>query len=205
MKTDRANRATGKLGGPSSREFAYRLQRAIARIVLSVEQGAYWVACLLLCFLVIALFLQVLFRYVLQSPLPWSEEAARFALIWLSFLAAVVAANEGQHFVFRWVTLALSGRCRYILRRFIDIVMIAMLALLIYESMKYVNISSSKHASGTGLNVAVPVSGVLVGLVGLLIIYIGELLDGLLSALTGKHCSKRELSEERVHQILAGD
>lgn len=40
---------------------------------------------------------QVLARYVLGSPIAWSEEWARFALIWMAFLAAALVMAEGGH------------------------------------------------------------------------------------------------------------
>lgn len=40
---------------------------------------------------------QVIARYVFNLPLVWSEELARYAMIWLAMLAAAVAAREGQH------------------------------------------------------------------------------------------------------------
>ena len=41
--------------------------------------------------------LQVLFRYVLQQPLYWSEELPRYLLIWVSFLAAALAQKNEAH------------------------------------------------------------------------------------------------------------
>lgn len=43
------------------------------------------------------IFVQVLCRYVLQSPLSWSEELARYLFIWLTFCGASVAFYEGTH------------------------------------------------------------------------------------------------------------
>lgn len=41
--------------------------------------------------------IQVFSRYVLNYSLFWSEELARFLLIWLSFLGATVAYFHGAH------------------------------------------------------------------------------------------------------------
>ena len=51
---------------------------------------------LLLVVVVVTLSAQVLARYVFRSPTSWSEEVARLALIWLTFVAAgfVTAARE---------------------------------------------------------------------------------------------------------------
>lgn len=41
--------------------------------------------------------LQVLFRYVLNSPLAWSEELAKIILIWMVFWGSAVAVRRNEH------------------------------------------------------------------------------------------------------------
>ncbi|MFZ7112530.1 MAG: TRAP transporter small permease [Desulfatiglandales bacterium] len=45
----------------------------------------------------IVVFLQVLFRYVLHLPLFWTEEFARYCLVWASLLGASVALKRQEH------------------------------------------------------------------------------------------------------------
>lgn len=54
-------------------------------------------AVILLATLVITMAAQVIWRYVLQSPLSWSEEIARLAMIWLTFIAAGFVTAKRQH------------------------------------------------------------------------------------------------------------
>lgn len=42
-------------------------------------------------------FVEVLFRYVLMLPLFWTEELARYCLVWSSLLGASVALKRGEH------------------------------------------------------------------------------------------------------------
>ena len=55
-----------------------------------------------LCGLIFAMaavtFSQVVARYVVQAPLSWSEELARFLLMWLSMLSAAYAFKLKAHF-----------------------------------------------------------------------------------------------------------
>jgi len=54
--------------------------------------------CTLLMIAIFALSIaQVVFRFVLESPLIWSEELARLSLIWLTFLGAAVVCFDGTH------------------------------------------------------------------------------------------------------------
>ncbi len=47
--------------------------------------------------MVFCVFFQVLFRYVFRISAPWTEELARFAFIWATFLGAGIAFAEGGH------------------------------------------------------------------------------------------------------------
>ena len=40
---------------------------------------------------------QVLFRYMLMIPLPWTEELARFTLVWVTFLGAASVTRRKLH------------------------------------------------------------------------------------------------------------
>lgn len=51
----------------------------------------------LLVWMTIVLVIQVGARYLLSSGMPWTEEMARFAMIWLVFLGATVMTKEGSH------------------------------------------------------------------------------------------------------------
>ncbi|SDL77422.1 TRAP transporter small permease [Halarsenatibacter silvermanii] len=52
---------------------------------------------LILTALLVVMLMQVFFRYVLFSSLPWSEEVARFLLIWLVMLASAYGFSLGEH------------------------------------------------------------------------------------------------------------
>ncbi len=56
-----------------------------------------WVMIVMMATMTIVVFAQVLFRYVLNAPLGWSEELSRFAFVWLSFLGAAWLVRGQQH------------------------------------------------------------------------------------------------------------
>lgn len=85
----------------------------------------------LMAFLVAIVVLSVFYRYILLSPLTWSEEVGRYVMIWLGFLAASIAMREGLHvgvdFVVQWVrpgtAVWLRGLARGAMVAFLLIVM----------------------------------------------------------------------------------
>jgi len=52
--------------------------------------GAVAIACM-----VLAILIQVFFRYVLGNALPWPDEAARFCMLWMTGLMAPTAFRRG--------------------------------------------------------------------------------------------------------------
>jgi len=60
----------------------------------------YWLELLTgicLAVLVIATFLQVVFRFLLKIPAPWTEEVTRIAFAYMVFLGAALGAKYNRH------------------------------------------------------------------------------------------------------------
>jgi len=55
------------------------------------------VLIIVLIAMAVSVFLQILFRYLLHFPLFWTEEFARYCLVWASLLGAAVALKRGEH------------------------------------------------------------------------------------------------------------
>lgn len=47
--------------------------------------------------MIVVIFLQVFFRFVIKASLPWSEELARYLMAYAVFIGAAIAAKEGAH------------------------------------------------------------------------------------------------------------
>jgi TRAP-type transport system small permease protein len=74
-----------------------------------------WASVLLLGMVLGLMAAQVVARYLFRSPIAWSEELARFALIWLAFLAAGWVMGDGRHLVVDVVSRRMSRRGRLVL------------------------------------------------------------------------------------------
>lgn len=56
-----------------------------------------WALVLLGLAMTLVVLAQVFFRFVVYVPLPWSEELARYLMVWMGMLGAVVAQRKGLH------------------------------------------------------------------------------------------------------------
>lgn len=56
-----------------------------------------WVVIVMMAVMTTVVFSQVLARYFFNFSLSWSEEIARFAFVWLSFLGAAILVRRDEH------------------------------------------------------------------------------------------------------------
>jgi len=83
----------------------------LAKTLSSITEKILFV---LLTAMTLIVFAQVLFRYLFQSPLYWSEEAARYLMIWIVFLGASIGIRKGSHLGFTWFVEKSNSKTRRI-------------------------------------------------------------------------------------------
>jgi len=83
---------------------------------------------------------QVFCRFVLDSPLIWSEELVRLFLVWLTFLGAAVLCWDGTHLNVDTVFIKIPPGPRRWVRGFNRTVAIVFLVILVYYSIPLVQI-----------------------------------------------------------------
>ena len=182
-----------------------QVQVFLARIGDWIEKALVAVCALLLCFLVVSVFAEVLIRYVIHAPTAWTEEVARFILVWFGLLAAAVSARRGMHFAVRIGVMHFNERTRWIVRQSVNVAVILLLSILLKHSIDYLDIVSNQTAMATEINMRIPYAGIPVGIGAILTIYVLEFADAVLSVWTGRRFSSIEAREEEVHRELKGE
>lgn len=71
--------------------------KAVDRTGQTIEFCSGTVGAVFYAVMIVVIMLGVIFRYVIVNPLQWSEELARFLLIWIGFLGMNMATRQGQH------------------------------------------------------------------------------------------------------------
>ena len=72
------------------------------------------ISAILLGLMVILIFLQIVFRFVLNLPLRWTEEAARYTMIILIYLSACSGVKAEKHIRIEAIQNALPPRLAFI-------------------------------------------------------------------------------------------
>lgn len=95
-------------------------------------------ATVLISAMVIVLTLQVFFRYVVKAPLYWSEELARFLLIWAVFAGATFAFRHRTHMAIDVVKYVFPDKAVWLVDIAGKVVMTAFFVLLLLVSWQFV-------------------------------------------------------------------
>lgn len=69
----------------------------VKNVIRAINNVVKWVIILLFFLMVITVFLQVIFRFVVDQPLAWTEELSRYLLIWLTFLGTGYGVSVKAH------------------------------------------------------------------------------------------------------------
>jgi TRAP-type C4-dicarboxylate transport system permease small subunit len=120
------------------RAIAGRLDFWIAR----VEAAAI---VLLVTLLTAVTFAQVATRYVLNNPLIWSEEVARYLFVWVSMIGAALAIREGGHFGLDLLIRPMP-RLKPILGPLVTLVMVGFLVVLLKTGVDETRLAAMQFA-----------------------------------------------------------
>lgn len=73
------------------------MRGVLSAIQQAVDGVVRWVVILFMLVMTVAVCLQIVFRYIFNVPLGWSEEVARFSFVWVSFFGASALMRVREH------------------------------------------------------------------------------------------------------------
>lgn len=114
----------------------------------------------------ISVCLQVFFRYVLESPLSWSEELARYVFVWISFLGAAMALGKRLHFGIDYLVNKFPPRLRAGVELITNCAILVFVLVLVVKGFQTATTARFSHSAGLNLRMdivfdAIPVSGLI--------------------------------------------
>jgi len=118
----------------------------------------------MLAVLSLIMFLQVLFRYVFNNSLTWSEELAKFIFIWITFLGAAICFRDRIHLKVDFLMNKLPDKYK-VLMEILNTILVTVFSVIItvIGFLWVINVSGTlSPAMGLPLNIvfyaALPVS-----------------------------------------------
>jgi TRAP-type C4-dicarboxylate transport system permease small subunit len=123
-----------------------------------------WIAFALFWSLAFIVFLQFFTRYILNDSLAWTEEIARYGLMWLAFIGGAVVTRRKSHIAVELLSHVLpAGPVRVGLQIFVDAVKLGFLGLLAYFSVTIVDRMQAQRMTVFDLPMSVVYGGIALG------------------------------------------
>ncbi len=121
--------------------------------------------------MVIIVFVQVIFRYILNNSLSWSEELVRYIFIWQVWLGASLGMRINEHIRVDMFVKLLPNVPQKILGILTDLLVLAFYIFLIVYGFKYLQNVIAKDMTSTALKLSLayvyaslPVGSVIIAL-----------------------------------------
>ncbi|NJO86772.1 MAG: TRAP transporter small permease [Lewinella sp.] len=137
---------------------------------LKIDRYLGWFLAALMAIITLDVLWGVFTRYALGSQAGWSEELARFLLIWIGILGGAWASGQKMHLAIDLLQPSLSLGQQYLLGRFIA-VLVALFALtvlvvggsrLVYITHELAQVSAALQWPMAIVYLVLPISGLLI-------------------------------------------
>ncbi len=128
--------------------------------------------------MVIAVFVNVVLRYVFHTSIVSYEEISRLLFVWLVAIGAIVAAFEGSHLGFDLVTSRVGPAARRVLFWLSQLLVLACMGLLLSGSWDQVQAGLNSFSTVLGYPLALGAAATLVLAVGLIVVTLRDLRRG---------------------------
>ncbi|TDO13943.1 MULTISPECIES: TRAP transporter small permease [Halomonas] len=132
-------------------DLAPSLLRALRWSERTLDAVIAPVVCMAMAALIGIITLQVVSR-VAFTAVGWTEEVARFLLVWITFLAATLAFQRGRHIAVTFMVDALPGLPRRLARIAALLVTLGFLLALIAIGWEYMQVQSFQKSASLRLS-----------------------------------------------------
>ncbi|MDE0305895.1 MAG: TRAP transporter small permease [Albidovulum sp.] len=144
--------------------------RQKSRILSALLSLAAYSIFLISVLMVVVTLAQVVFRYVIAAPLPWSEELARYCFVWIVFLGGAIGLSRGIHLGVDLFVNLLPDRFRPGLEALSNAFIAVFAATVVYASYPVINMNMLQRSPALGVQmswiyIAIPISMCLIFLI----------------------------------------
>ncbi len=148
-----------------------------------------WALVLLGAVMTVVIVLQVFFRFVIYVPMPWSEELARYVMIWMGLLGSVVALRHGRHIGVRVLVERLPKGVYDHVAIFLQLVMIVFLLILAQKGWELGAINAIQLSPAMELSMQIPYLSIPVGSVLMALVLFSDMLEDRWPTPAGSHAN----------------
>jgi C4-dicarboxylate transporter, DctQ subunit len=171
----------------------YRVSYWINQLSNALHEVSKWFLIVAGTAMSIIVFFQVFFRFVIYIPFPWSEESARYLMIWMGMVGSAMAMRYGRHIGVTVLIERLPPSVNRFLSPFIDLLMVVFLVIMAKEGFRLAAKNAAQHSPAMDLPMLFPYLAIPVGAVLMILEIMASLLQEFFPTEAG---SKRKVAPD---------
>lgn len=149
----------------------------VSRLSAIYDSAATVIASSLLGLMVIVIAVQIVFRYLLDRPLSWSEELSTYMFSWVIFLGATMTIRRKQAPALRLIVERLPTRATAITNSVCDVLALAIGVVVLFNGVKYFWSEMAVTSNALRIPVAYPAAIMPLTGIGLVLHYLSNLAE----------------------------
>lgn len=146
----------------------------------NLNKGIGYILASMLGVMSILIIVQVFSRFVINYPLHWTEELARYLMIYCVFFGAALALRNHRLVAIEVLSESISEGKRRILRIAVMVITIVFSVILLVQGFAILEIVQTQSSAGLGISMAFPYAAIPLGALLLIINAIAVIFDTLL-------------------------
>jgi TRAP-type C4-dicarboxylate transport system permease small subunit len=153
-----------------------RFSFTINRLVVFQIRFCRWLLLILGLSMTVLILFQVFFRFVIYVPFPWSEECARYLMIWMGMLGSVIALQKQRHIGVTFLVEKLPPGLESAVQVLVQAGMAVFLSVLFWQGARFASFNADQASPAMEISMLIPFSAIPVGSAMMILV----ILDGLL-------------------------
>lgn len=133
------------------------------------DRAVNWFLAVLMLAMVVIIAAQVWFRFMMNDPLAWSEEAGRYLFVWISFVGAAAGVRYQVHLGIDLPPLLLSEKACRVVVVLVNLIIQIFLVVIAYWGIRILGIIKFQVSPSMQISMLYPYLAVPVGSILMLI------------------------------------
>ncbi|OQY32070.1 MAG: hypothetical protein B6241_12335 [Spirochaetaceae bacterium 4572_59] len=117
--------------------------RIIQKLSLKIDNGINYITFLAIICMIISITMQIVFRMFFNA-LSWSEEAARYLLVWSTFLGSTMAYKRGMHIAVTFIIESFPPAVEKTLQIISHLLAAVFFVIIIVYGIRYMQMQSTQ-------------------------------------------------------------
>ncbi len=137
--------------------------RAVQRLVRLQNRFCRWMLLVLGIAMTVLILFQVFFRFVIYVPFPWSEECARYLMIWTGMLGSVIALEKQRHIGVTFLVEKLPRHLESMAFVLVQAGMALFLAVFCWQGIRFAGFNADQASPAMEISMLIPFSAIPAG------------------------------------------